>query len=73
MRYPSPTIEPAELDEQLPREPAYLRDTGLDPAFVIELTLKALYYSARPSAGDLSDTLALSLPVMQDGMWVVYG
>jgi predicted ATPase with chaperone activity len=68
MRYPSQTIEPAELDEQLPREPAYLRDTGLDPAFVIELALKALYYSARPTAGDLADTLALSLPVMQEAL-----
>jgi predicted ATPase with chaperone activity len=68
MRYPSQIIEPAELDEQLPREPAYLRDTGLDPAFVIELALKALYYSARPTAGDLADTLALSLPVMQEAL-----
>jgi predicted ATPase with chaperone activity len=62
------TIEPAELDEQLPREPAYLRDTGLDPAFVVELALKALYYSARPTAVDLADTLALSLPVMQEAL-----
>ncbi len=68
MRNPSQTTEPAELDEQLPREPAYLRDTGLDAAFVIELALKALYYSARPTAGDLADTLALSLPVMQEAL-----
>ena len=68
MPYPSQTTEPAELDEQLPREPAYLRDTGLDAAFVIELALKALYYSARPTAGDLADTLALSLPVMQEAL-----
>jgi len=68
MRYPSQTLEPEELDQQLPREPAYLRDTGLDAAFVIELTLKALYYSARPTAGDLADTLALSLPVMQEAL-----
>jgi predicted ATPase with chaperone activity len=68
MSSPSETIEPAALDEQLPREPAYLADTGLDPAFVIELALKALYYSARPTAGDLADTLALSLPVMQEAL-----
>jgi predicted ATPase with chaperone activity len=68
MSYPSQTVEPEELDEQMPREPAFLRDTGLDPAFVIELTLKALYYSARPTAGDLADTLALSLPVMQEAL-----
>ena len=59
------------MDEQLPREPAYLHDTGLDAAFVIELALKALYYSARPTAGDLADTLALSLPVMQEAMALI--
>jgi DNA-binding transcriptional ArsR family regulator len=68
MRHPSQTVEPEELDEQLPREPAHLQDTGLDAAFVIELALKALYYSARPTAGELADALALSLPVMQEAM-----
>ena len=68
MRNPSQTAEPEAVDEQMPREPAFLRDTGLDAAFIIELVLKALYYSARPTAGDLADTLALSLPVMQEAL-----
>jgi predicted ATPase with chaperone activity len=47
-------------------EPMTLADTGLDLGFLSELTLKSLYYSARPSAGDLVVTLALSMPVMHE-------
>jgi energy-coupling factor transporter ATP-binding protein EcfA2 len=47
-------------------EPMTVSDTGLDLGFLSELTLKTLYYSARPSTGDLSANLALSMPVMQE-------
>ena len=49
-------------------EPLNVAETALDLGFLSELALKTLYYSARPSAGDLSTTLALSMPVMQEVM-----
>lgn len=66
MRYSLETPEHAKTDEHPLAEPTYLADTGLDLGFLVELALKALYYSARPSAGDLAATLALSMPVMQE-------
>jgi len=57
----------SRLAEESPlTEPMTLADTGLDLGFLAELALKSLYYSARPSTGDLAATLALSMPVMQE-------
>jgi predicted ATPase with chaperone activity len=57
----------SRLAEESPlTEPMTLADTGLDLGFVAELALKNLYYSARPSTGDLAATLALSMPVIQE-------
>ncbi|MGD0114727.1 MAG: ATP-binding protein [Dehalococcoidia bacterium] len=66
MHQVSQTLKPGELDEMIPQEPAFLGETGLDAAFAAELALKALYYSAHPTAGELAETLAVSVPVMQE-------
>ncbi len=50
----------------IPQEPAFLGETGLDAAFAAELALKALYDSAHPTAGELAETLAVSVPVVQE-------
>jgi len=60
---------PAEVSP--PTEPLTLEDTGLDLVFLAELALKSLYYSARPSTGDLAAILALSMPVMQEVLSVL--
>ena len=49
-------------------EPLNVAETALDLGFLSELALKTLYYSARPSTGDLSTALALAMPVMQEVM-----
>ena len=50
----------------IPQEPAFLGETGLDAAFAAELALKALDDSAHPTAGELAETLAVSVPVIQE-------
>ncbi|MGD0766574.1 MAG: ATP-binding protein [Dehalococcoidia bacterium] len=69
MQSPSKPTEPSQQTEEfIRREPAYLNETGLDAGFVANLALKALYYRAHPSTTDLSETLALSIPVIQEVM-----
>lgn len=47
-------------------EPVTVEETGLDIGFLADLTLKALYFTGRATAGQLGDMLALSQPVMQE-------
>ncbi len=56
----------ALADESPLNEPLTLADTGLDLGFLAELALKSLYYTDRPSPGDLTANLALAMPVMQE-------
>ncbi len=67
MEHSLQTPDRSDLAKESPvAEPMTVSDTGLDLGFLSELTLKTLYYSARPSTGDLSANLALSMPVMQE-------
>jgi predicted ATPase with chaperone activity len=67
MRHSIEKPESSRLTDDSPLiEPMTVADTGLDLGFLAELTLKTMYYSARPSARDLAATLALSMPVMQE-------
>lgn len=47
-------------------EPVTVEETGLEIGFLADLTLKALYYAGRATAGQLGAMLALSQPVMQE-------
>jgi predicted ATPase with chaperone activity len=56
----------AEPDTQPNAEPVAVADLGIEPSILIDLTLKTLYYAGRMTRGELSNSLKLSGPVMQE-------
>ncbi|MCH8813606.1 MAG: ATP-binding protein [Chloroflexi bacterium] len=47
-------------------QPTSIDDTGLDLALLVDLVLKAIHFSGRPSGRQLAEQLALSFPVMEE-------
>src|SRR3990172_1535320 len=47
-------------------QPSSLEETGLDLTLLVDLTVKTIHFSGRPSGRQLSEQLALSFPVTQE-------
>ncbi len=59
------SVDPASL---LPfiSQPKTAEETGLDSSLLVDLILKTLYYSGRPSGRQLAENLALPYPVVEE-------
>ena len=47
-------------------QPSSVEETGLDLTLLVDLTVKTIHFSGRPSGRQLSEQLALSFPVTQE-------
>ena len=47
-------------------QPASIQETGVDLAILVDLTLKTIHFSGRPSGRQLTEQLALPFPVTQE-------
>jgi predicted ATPase with chaperone activity len=66
---PLPTqAPPTAVELTAPMAPQTLEETGLTAAFVAELALKYMYQKGQTTAADLSETLALPLPKILQGV-----
>ena len=65
VRVVEPDPSSAPLTPVVP-QPTTIEETGLDLALLVDLTLKTIHFSGRPSGRQLAEQLALPFPVIQE-------